>query len=97
IEFFGVLFLQIICIFLAVLLSINLPNGYTILGVLAFFIVSSIAPFLKSLKYIFPNGYQENLTSQNFNSIFLIITIIFAIYICVFYIIGIYQYKKMEF
>ncbi|HHB2989068.1 hypothetical protein ACO2FA_12525 [Staphylococcus warneri] len=97
IEFFGVLFLQIMCIFLAVLLSINLPNGYTILGVLAFFIVSSIAPFLKSLKYIFPNGYQEKLTSQNFNGIFFIITLIFIIYTLIFYIISIYQYKKMEF
>ncbi|MEJ7440337.1 hypothetical protein WL735_11685, partial [Staphylococcus hominis] len=97
IEFFGVLFLQIICIYLAVLLSINLPNGYTILGVLAFFIVSSIAPFLKSLKYIFPNGYQEKLNNQNFSSVFFIITIIFIIYISILYIISIYQYRKMEF
>ncbi|MDT0714555.1 hypothetical protein RM651_11840 [Staphylococcus epidermidis] len=97
IEFFGTLFLQLICIFLAILLSINLPNGYTILGVVTFFIVSSIAPFLKSLKYIFPNGYQEELTSRNFNSILFTITIIFIIYISIFYVISMYQYKKMEF
>ena len=76
-------------------MSINLPNGYTILGVVTFFIVSSIAPFLKSLKYIFPNGYQEELTSRNFNSILFTITIIFIIYISIFYVIGIYIFLKV--
>lgn len=97
VEFLGTLFLQLICIFLAILLSINLPNGYTILGVIGFFIISSIAPFLKSLKYIFPNGYQELLNDNNFGWILLIISSLFIIYILIFYFISVYQYKKMEF
>ncbi|MBI5974951.1 hypothetical protein [Staphylococcus canis] len=97
IEFFGTFFVQILCILLAVLLSIHFPNGYTILGVLGFFIVSSIAPFLKSLKFIFPNGYQEQLVHHQFSSIFLIITVIFLIYALIFYAISIYQFKKLEY
>ncbi|MEB8123827.1 hypothetical protein NGH92_03225 [Staphylococcus succinus] len=97
IEFLGTFCIQILCIMLAVLLSINLPNGYTILGVLAFFIISSIAPFLKSLKFIFPNGYQEQYTNSNFGSVFILIIGIFLAYTLIFYAISVYKYKKLEF
>ena len=97
IEFFGTFFVQILCILLAVLLSISLPNGYTILGVLGFYIISSIAPFLKSLKFIFPNGYQEQLTNHNFTSIFVVITLIFLIYALLFYTFALYKFNKLEY
>ncbi|OEK72117.1 hypothetical protein AST00_01245 [Staphylococcus equorum] len=97
VEFLGTFFIQLLCIILAVFLSISLPNGYTILGVLGFFIVSSIAPFLKSLKFIFPNGYQEQLTDYNFSSILFMLVGIFLIYAVIFYVVSIYKFKKLEY
>ncbi|SCT43563.1 hypothetical protein [Staphylococcus caeli] len=96
-EFFGTFFVQILCILLAVLLSISLPNGYTILGVIGFYILSSIAPFLKSLKFVFPNGYQEQLTDNNFISIFFVIILIFVIYTIIFYTVILYKFNKLEY
>ncbi|WP_390579794.1 hypothetical protein [Staphylococcus pseudintermedius] len=97
IEFLGTFFIQILCILLAILLSISLPNGYTILGVLFFFIISSIAPFLSTLKFIFPNGYQEKLTNSNFDNILTLIFFIFFIYALIFYIISIFKFKNLEY
>ncbi|REH95040.1 hypothetical protein DOS77_00775 [Staphylococcus felis] len=97
IEFFGTFFVQILCILLAILLSISLPNGYTILGVIGFYILSSIAPFLKSLKFVFPNGYQEKLTYYSFGSIFFVITLIFLVYAVIFYVISLYKFNKLEY
>lgn len=97
IEFFGTTFISILCILLGVLLSIYFSAGYTILGVIIFFIITSIAPFLKSLKYIFPNGYLSFLETNNFNKIILIITLMFLIYSCILYLISLWSYRRIEF
>ena len=97
IEFLGAIFVQILCILLAILLAIKFPNEYTILGVLGFYILSSIAPLLKSLKFIFPNGYKDQLTNDNFYSTLLIITLIFFIYASIFYISSLFLYKRLEY
>ena len=59
VEFLGTLYVQIICIFLSVILSIHFPNGYTIFGAIGFIIITSITPLFKGVKYIFPNGYLK--------------------------------------
>ncbi|MCD8826336.1 hypothetical protein NQ035_05315 [Staphylococcus gallinarum] len=97
VEFLGTLYVQIICIFLSVILSIHFPNGYTIFGAIGFIIITSITPLFKGVKYIFPNGYLKSLSNSNFAEILTEISLLFILYIAIFYIISIISYKKLEY
>lgn len=56
-EIFGYFLAELVGLSIALTVSIKLTSGYTILVTIFYQILSIVAPSLKTLKYLFPNGY----------------------------------------
>lgn len=67
----------------------------TLVGVF-FSLAASVAPMLIGIKYIFPNGYV-NLEGTNFVISACLILLLSIIYISIFYLRGVKQFKNIEF
>jgi len=93
----GMYFIEVITITVAIALSINLSTGWTILGTLIFILFTSIAPLLKTAKYIVPNGYDEMIGEASLGVIMLIISSIFLIYFFISLFYSMYKYKRIEY
>lgn len=93
----GVVMMYILIITLAITLSTRFNNGITLLFSIVFALFSFIAPQLRSLKYIFPNSY-ENLYSQlGATNAGIIICMLFIIYTFVFVTLAHSLFKRVEY
>lgn len=93
-SIFGI---SIIAVLFAVLLSMRLSTGFTILGVIILFMFISIAPLIKGAQYIFPNGFTNANDFSTFLTQFIIIAAMSIVYSAILYIISIRLFKKIEY
>lgn len=97
ISILSLIFSDIICITVAVMLSTKLSTGYTILGTLFFYLVMGMAPMLKTFSYLFPRGYIEKMGKLGVMKVGIIILAIFFIHNSIAYIIGRKKFKELEY
>lgn len=93
----GIVVVSLICLFVATISSIKLGNGLTMVIGICFDIISQTAPYLKHLKYIFPNCYNGFLTRSNFSGVFLSMLGIFIVYFTFTYFVAVYMFKNLEY
>lgn len=90
----GVSFIAVI---FAILLSMRLSTGFTILGVILLFMVISISPLIKGGRYLFPNSYTDASSIQAFFIQLGIILIMTLVYCTILYKASLRVFKKTEY
>ncbi|UQS83098.1 hypothetical protein [Bombilactobacillus thymidiniphilus] len=89
----SIMLVTIIILSFASLLSIKFGNGVTIILGILMMLTASIAPQLKTVKYLFPNGY----VNSAFNIAWIVMIVISLVYCSIMYIISDKIFKKLEF
>ncbi len=97
ISLLGKLYIYIITISLAVLLSIRFNNSLTLVVTLLFALFSSVSEKLGGSKYLFPNSYHSIYQQFGFAQSILIMTALLAIYLGIFWTLSRKYFKKLEF
>ncbi|MCI5760935.1 MAG: hypothetical protein MR028_00725 [Ligilactobacillus agilis] len=82
---------------LATCLSVRFNNGITLLVTTIFILFSFIAPHLNGLKYLFPNGYLNELNHYGVGLTLLLMIIVSVIYMSVFIFGAYYGFRKVEY
>lgn len=93
----GIFGISFIAVFFAILLSMKLSTGFTILGVVLLFMFISITPLIKGAHYIFPNSFTNANNSYEFFLQLVIIMLMTTFYCLIFYSISLILFKNIEY
>ncbi len=93
----GKLYIYIITIVIAVFLSIRFNNSVTLVVTLFFALFSSISNKLGLSKYFFPNSYFNLYSQFGFGKCMLLMTLLLAIYLGIFWTLSRKYFRKLEF
>ena len=88
---------EILTINFAILISLYLSTGFTIVATLVFLFFITIGSMLNTAKYVIPTGYDDSITKLGGGIVALISLTIFFVYFIVTYIFIIKKHKNIEY
>ena len=89
--------IELLTINFAILFSLYLPTGFTIVTTLVFLFFITIGSMLKTVKFIIPTGYDDSINKLGGMSVTIISLVIFLIYFIITYIFIIKKHKNIEY
>lgn len=97
ISILGIILIFFLCQMVANLASILLTNGFTMLVAILFALSSFMAPSLRMLSFIYPNGYIRHLDNIGFLASLSLQIGLFVGYALLLYYIASYFFKRIEY
>lgn len=96
-ELIGFFATELICLSLALTVSILLTSGYTILVTIFYLLMSMIAPDLAIIRFFFPTGYKTMAQTNSFGLLLVGIVFVTGICLVVNRLIARRMYSRLEF